>query len=326
VFNNIYKNILSFDNNQLAIRYLLSFGVFYSHMFAIYGLKEPALLWGVHSLGWYSVNGFFFISGILIAQSYNSKNIITYFLARVFRIMPAYVVSLFVAVFLAIVFSDASISIYAYDFINYIFSNLIPLNGINSAISGIWIATGQPSAMNNSIWTIPFEIFCYIFIVPLIMSSISKKYKLLLLFVSIYFLTKLGIFYSIGLKLDLLRVIFYFSLGIATYISAKNKTINLYFIGSLLVLISLDSNFKESILNICFLSCIVLVGFYFKSLIKLKNDLTYGMYLYAWPISQSVKMGGRQFSFSFNLSFFIPYYFIVVELDIYRKSLLKYKK
>lgn len=48
----------TFNNNSLELRYMLTFGVFYSHFFAIYGLPEPSLFWGTHSLGWYAVNLF----------------------------------------------------------------------------------------------------------------------------------------------------------------------------------------------------------------------------------------------------------------------------
>jgi len=74
----ISLNIKSFNNNQLLMRYVLALMVFYSHMLAIYGLKEPSFYNGGHSLGWYAVNGFFIISGVLIAQSYVKRNFVPY--------------------------------------------------------------------------------------------------------------------------------------------------------------------------------------------------------------------------------------------------------
>lgn len=52
VLNKLEINIKTFNNNSLELRYILTFGVFYSHFFAIYGLPKPSLFWGTHSLGW----------------------------------------------------------------------------------------------------------------------------------------------------------------------------------------------------------------------------------------------------------------------------------
>ena len=90
----IQQNTLSFNNNTILIRLLLSLTVFYSHFFAVYGLKEPSIPSGIHSLGWYAVNMFFFISGILVAQSFKNRDVLTYISARILRIMPAYLCSL----------------------------------------------------------------------------------------------------------------------------------------------------------------------------------------------------------------------------------------
>lgn len=76
--NRILRNIRTHDNNQLLLRYVLAFLVYFSHLHAAYGLPEPTIIF--HSIGWYAVNCFFILSGILVTQSYTRSTVIQYFL------------------------------------------------------------------------------------------------------------------------------------------------------------------------------------------------------------------------------------------------------
>ncbi len=310
ILKTIENNLSSFDNNSLLMRYILTFLVFYSHMFAIYGMTEPTLLWGIHSLGWYAVNGFFFISGLLVAQSYAERDIKSYAIARALRIMPAYLLSLVIVLFGVLLFGDAAFS--QEWFSNISFRNLVTLDFVNIPVAKMWSET-NPFQYNGSIWTIPFEIFCYIIIVPLFLSNnkfTMKKYFLLFVF-GLIFLKGLGTFSMNHISLDLLRVIVYFSLGVSVYMIIVRKKNNYFFIASLFVLIYFEKSFGEIVLGYTIIT-ILFFGFYLKNTIKLKDDYSYGIYLYAWPISLAVRGVGI---YNIYLGLFVA--FVVLMLTSY---------
>lgn len=297
VITKIEHSINTFNNNSLLIRFVLAFAVFYSHMFAIYGLKEPTLLWGNHSLGWYAVNGFFFISGLLVAQSYQNRDVYSYLMARFFRIMPAYFASLIVVLITVFLFSDIKFNFeWFYKFLKFLFQNIIPFDSVDVSMSGAWSGSAQPNALNNSLWTIPFEIFCYIIIIPLLLSNTKYKPRTFLLFViSIFiYLKLLGAISFSHISLDLLRVLIYFGIGVTTYLIVKEKKINIYFLFFCSILFLFEGNIKETILGYLIVLSILYFGFYVKTIFTIKNDYSYGLYIYAWPISQAVNGGGIQ--------------------------------
>lgn len=294
VYEKIRLNIIQFDNNQLLIRYVLAFFVFYSHAFAIYKLNEPSLYPGGHSLGWYSVNGFFFISGILISQSFEKRGVISYVGARILRLFPAYIFSLFLSVIMILLFDIVSIDLqFISTAFNFIFSNFFPLQQIQfGVILGAWSGSGQPGVLNAPMWTIPFEFFCYLFIVPMLLTSkINIVLKVFLFVAALYFLINLGILSENGFRFDFLRVLAYFMMGVAFYqiIFHKQGVKNL-FISVFLILI-FEGSFSEFFLGILLVLIILFVGFYVKNLFPkfIKYDLSYGFYIYAWPVTQSAQ-------------------------------------
>ncbi|MEV9594160.1 acyltransferase family protein [Aliarcobacter butzleri] len=312
VVNRIEQSISSFNNNSLIIRYVLAILVFYSHMFSIYGLPEPTLFWGKHSLGWYAVNGFFFISGLLVAQSYHNRGVFSYFAARFLRIMPAYLLSLIVVLLAVFFFSDIQFNIkWVVKFLKFLFQNIIPLDSADVSMEGAWINTGQPNALNNSLWTIPFEIFCYIIIIPLFLSNnrFSPKFLLLFIIIVLIYLNLLEAISFNHISLDLLRVIIYFIIDVTLYISIKEKRINIYFLFSCLILFVFEGNFKETLLGYVIILSILYLGFYVKSIIKTPNDYSYGLYIYAWPISQSVKGMGIE---NINHGLFVAFIILLI--------------
>ncbi len=294
ILNRLENNIVSFNNNSLSIRFILAFLVFYSHMFAIYGLLEPTLLWSKHSLGWYSVNGFFFISGLLVAQSYQNKSIFSYTMARFLRIMPAYVLSLFVVLFCVFFFSNIHFSDeWLLKFRFFLSHNFIPLSAVDTFMAGTWNYTSQPGALNNSLWTIPFEIFCYIVVIPFFLTN--KKYTIriafILMCIILFYVQLLGAISYNSIRLDLIRVIVYFGIGSTTYLIIKNKRINVSFIVLCIFLFFVEGSLKEMLLGFLIILGILFFGFYIKNIFNFQDDYSYGLYLYAWPISQAVNGG-----------------------------------
>lgn len=289
VINRVKANIESFDNSSLLVRYILAASVFYSHMFAIYGLPEPSLLWGIHSLGWYAVNCFFLLSGILVSQSFHKNNIRIYFISRFLRVLPAYILAVTFSICLALIFVKPMTIGVLFKSIYLFFSNFLPISKNTLGISGAWIYSSLPGELNMSLWTIPYEVFCYVFIIPLFLTKKNIKIKIIIFFISVFFLFRLGVLNE-GFHKDLFRVFLYFIIGMCTYrFLFLGNTIKLdSFIVTFcsILLYFVDVNILELLLNILIVFLVLLASFYFTNFLNLNKDMSYGIYLYAFPISQ----------------------------------------
>ena len=91
-------------NNFTILRIVLAWSVLYGHSFVVQkteGIRDPlaALFQGSAWIGEIAVNGFFSISGFLVAASFVRRGVVDYLLSRALRIFPALIVCVFISVF-----------------------------------------------------------------------------------------------------------------------------------------------------------------------------------------------------------------------------------
>lgn len=149
-------------NNFDAIRLGAAMLVLYSHHYTLAGgLKEPSFL-GINTLGGLAVSVFFAISGYLVAQSWRSDpHPVRFALRRVLRIWPALTVVVLLA---ALVLGPlvTTLSPYAYfrhEGTRLYFSTLALTPAYY--LPGVFTLNTSP-AVNGSLWTIPLEVQCYV--------------------------------------------------------------------------------------------------------------------------------------------------------------------
>src|SRR5579863_6185230 len=92
-------------NNFGALRLMLAYAVIISHspeMLDGNPSREPLMALGLHfTFGGLAVDGFFIISGYLIASSYlSSRSLAQFFTSRVLRIYPAFVIAFLICILL----------------------------------------------------------------------------------------------------------------------------------------------------------------------------------------------------------------------------------
>jgi peptidoglycan/LPS O-acetylase OafA/YrhL len=148
-------------NSLNAIRLLLATAVIVSHAWPIGGFgDDPAI--GDVNLGHLAVSGFFAISGYLIAQSRLANSPGRYALKRAMRIMPAFWVCLLVTGFgFAFVASARTGGWSPGDGLRYVVSWADLWNGewgVGTTLDSAPFAT----AWNGSLWTLPSEVACYV--------------------------------------------------------------------------------------------------------------------------------------------------------------------
>jgi peptidoglycan/LPS O-acetylase OafA/YrhL len=147
------------------IRLAAAFGVLFSHSFALLGLPEPTY-YGGQTLGTLSVYVFFSVSGYLVMTSWDrSQSARVFVLNRGLRIFPGMVVCLLLCAFvLGPVASVSSLGSYFATAQPYLFvaTNAVMFTShVVISLPGTFRDLPIPSAINGSLWTIPYEIFMY---------------------------------------------------------------------------------------------------------------------------------------------------------------------
>lgn len=295
-------------NNLNTIRLLLALLVIFSHSFplslsSINNLFEPKFLFGLMTLGYFAVNIFFAISGFLITASWlNSKSANDYLMKRILRIYPAFICALILsAIILWVscpVFRD-NVG-HGFSWFSYFISNCITLE--NSSINktpweGVFAGNPLPNYTNGSLWTIPIEFHCYLIVLLLGTVSIFKKRGLILI-ITIYSLSSYGFSWLHGDDSNtyLNRFLAFFLAGMCFWLWRDKIPFSKWIASASLLIL-----FISSYLNPWFAILLPIFGLYLLLWIGYgpkipftewtqKTDLSYGVYLYAYPVQQLIAM------------------------------------
>lgn len=298
--NNIYKNNY---NNFNLLRLIFAILVIFSHSFElIEGNRNNEILTKIFhtiSFGDLSVDGFFLLSGYLIVKSWNTNSNIWQFLKkRILRIYPGFIAASLVCAFIVGPLGSESNQYYLHFEISGFLKNLLLLN--RPFIPSVFL--GQPySEVNGSMWSIFPEFRCYLAVMVLGVLGLIQKRNLWLVFTIIFYL--LLIIQKLCYKFD--YNIFFFSYKFL-YLN-----LNTFFLtGGCFYLYRNRIQFDKIAASIAFI--VLLIGtfsrfgadlvlgtaggyllFYFAlkpthTLVKFNKipDLSYGVYLYGWPVQK----------------------------------------
>lgn len=281
-------------------RHVAAILVIFSHHFAFNGMVEPRVL-GITKLGTFSVLVFFSISGYLIAASYlKSESVISYYKKRVKRIFPALIACSFIMIyFLCPVFGSGPA-------IDYIISNgaklafldYITLGWHPDNINGFAKNYIHRGMLNGSLWTLGFEFFAYILVsVVFFRKKMVTASCVLVILIAVFtqLAVRNGVKFNYDIdfnRLSLLTVTFFcgsllfftrmycdnvlsklaltsIALLCAIFISEKNEYDLMFYISVPFFIVPLCTMFSDKIINGRF-------------------DISYGLYIYAYPIQQVV--------------------------------------
>jgi peptidoglycan/LPS O-acetylase OafA/YrhL len=154
-------------NNFTAIRFLLAWMVIFAHSFALQpvpGMDMPLgfLLQGSTTTGQMAVDGFFAISGFLVAGSLVNRGLIDYVLSRALRLLPALIVCVFLTVFLLGPFvTNLPVTEYFSKSETYKYlKNALAFPFAVYTLPGVFEGNAA-AGVNGSLWSIPYEVRCY---------------------------------------------------------------------------------------------------------------------------------------------------------------------
>jgi peptidoglycan/LPS O-acetylase OafA/YrhL len=294
-------------NNFDAIRLTMALLVVWSHSFALHLGSERTewislLLNGVYNAGNLAVMAFFVISGFLITQSFErSKTLRRYLTKRVRRIYPGYLVATSICAFLIAprfggVFPDVAKTLGL---------NLLLRNEVPNAF-----ATNPNQAVNGSLWSIPFEFWCYLGVALLGVLSLATKRWLLVALLLIFMLARiacdllhvtpgLGYFGVIfGWPYEWTKIGPSFLLGMIAYAFRQTLPRSVALLLGLALASIAACHLNASVANMLVAPTLAYGVFMaaFTDRITLHEatrygDFSYGTYLYAFPIQQMLTAG-----------------------------------
>lgn len=287
----MHQDKYHYDNLNF-VRVFLAILVTWSHCYPLTGSTEPiSSIVSTETGGAIAVKAFFFISGFLVTISWiRSQNPIEFIAARVLRIIPALAIAIMLTIFLAFISSNLSGDLFFPAALDYFVKNITLFSGVMYELPGAY-ANQATSSVNGSLWTLPWEVRAYLALLIIGVLGIFRL-KLIASFVlislaGILFLSEAKIFYD-NQEVPFMLLSFLMGSYIGLNINkVKLEHIIVIFFAAGLLLIYFDQ-IHFAILSLIF-SSIILSGFTKHiALLKLKNDPSFGIYVYSFPIQQLI--------------------------------------
>lgn len=345
--NDVYdKRNNSFDDIRFALACLVLFVHSYALLYGEDGGTDPFTVLTHYQLspGTLAVYGFFVLSGFFMIQSLEANSSIwQYAKNRLLRIVPAFWLSLFLTSFVlapilsqnTILFSlDAGSSLYF-----FLKSAVFQVFGAVWTIHGVFPVNALVDNINGSMWTLKYEIFLY-FLLPIMVFFMHGKRHLILYatviltllciaFIMGNFILFMGLTVDDYSKLLVLTNFFYSGVSLYLYRDVVIFSKRLMTILGVIFVLGLFLGNLKLITLLVFPYLIIGLG----SMLHTKwfsktGDYSYGMYIYAFPVQQTLihffKMKLNAITL-FLSSFIVTLFLSIISWHWFEKIILKMK-
>ncbi|MFC5649846.1 acyltransferase family protein [Paenibacillus solisilvae] len=288
-------------NNLDFVRLIAAVAVVFSHCFHLTTgdfTIEPVYVFshGQTSLGSIAVIIFFVTSGFLISRSFErTPDLWSYIKARSLRIFPGLTLSVLFCMFVVgPIATNFHIIDYLSDKSTYIYLSRATTFAPDLNLPGVFSDNIYPDAVNSSLWTLKYELLCYIFVaIAGVLRLINKRIMISLLILNLVYHMLPGTEVLGKYINDMARFSLSFFVGMLYYLYRSKIPQNIYlFVASLLSCVaSLQFGFFNEIFPI--IGGYAIFYFALTPGIKLHGiskfgDLSYGVYIFAFPVQQLV--------------------------------------
>lgn len=287
------------NNNLDLVRIIAALMVIFGHSFALTltpNMQEPFNYFFPFTYsGSIAVKVFFFISGLLVTNSIiKSKSISEFTVARFFRIYPAFAIT--------IILTGIAIGPLAYNGgINDYINNPGVFNYISHSlffdtqyfINGVFSGNRDGGSINGSLWTIAIEVSAYAVVLAIfIFTGFKRKTtsNIILLSIIIIPLTDInGLNFIVDRNSEAYLLPSCFALG--SIFAINKKSIKLDFRIPVGFFIIYKTSYSTDLSHFAFYAGICTSLLYISTFkliksIRIKNDISYGIYLWGFPIQQ----------------------------------------
>ena len=294
-------------NNFDLIRLLAAIAVIYGHSFSliknVYGTDLVHAVTGIYSGEW-ALKTFFFLSGLLVVNSaISGKGAVAYSLHRLFRIMPALIfVVLSSAYVIGPLCTNLTIAEYFNQSATYAYvKHMLTFQGWGTQSLGYYDLPGVfadnlfKGNVNAPLWSLAVEVFAYILILAFsLVGAFNPKVAglIFLVFMLDTFLPGRLIFFWLPKNSsDFSAIPFCFALGGFMAVYKEKFSITAFVPVGFFLLCFLFRGWTHTIYLVY--TTIFMLVIYLASLPLVINlpkfpDLSYGTYLWGWPIQQMI--------------------------------------
>jgi len=307
---NVGDQFLKPGQNSIGfIRLVLASAVVFYHGFVLGGIQPPG-----HMQAKLAVSGFFFLSGMLITQSFlHSRGFVDYIWRRTLRVFPGFWGCL---IFSAFVVTPIAMALQHRDFpareaFGYVLHGLPMVKG-RASVDGVFARLPAGNVMNGSLWTLPLEYTCYLVIGAAGAMSLLKRRWLSLVAVAIFYLwqvfpqTRLPAIPHMPNGLTAANVLepyLMFAIGAAAHLYREKIELPAWtgwLACAIVVFIcsyeSMSAPFQMASAAIRVIALPVALV-WLATVLPLRHfdrrrDLSYGTYIYAYPIQQTLVVAG----------------------------------
>lgn len=332
---------VSHANSLDLVRIFAALCVLFSHQFALLGQPEPSFF-GWQSFGGAGVSIFFFLSGALVSESWiRDPNLWRFFVRRGLRIFPALIaVVLLVAFVVGPLMTTLPLSSYLESDGTWRYLSTAAL-WVRHQLPGVFSDHPYPGVVNGSLWSLPLEFLCYVTLALVGVAGflrqagreIASGGAVLCLIVVVMSLLPepLHVYFE-------LAATFWFGVlfGSLRRFRAVSGSANLTLVALVLfslVLYSLPGTRGfERVMMLLFSGGLVYLGMtqtVGSSLSNRIGDISYGLYIYAFPVQQLVVAAGRRYEWSFALHLIVSLVFTTllawISWHAIEKRALRYK-
>ena len=291
-------------NNFGAIRLMMALAVLVSHSYWLatgQSSLEPFHAWTGHSLGEHAVQVFFFLSGVVVAGSLlKSRSLLDFAVARLLRIFPALIACvLLTALVLGPVVTGLSLKAYVTQggWLVYI-AKTVTLTTGSAPLPGVFADLPVPRLVNLSLWTLKYEVICYVLLAVFGMAYLHLPRLRTLLTIalsvvvaSIFIAPKPVDGYSMAQNIR--YFILFFGMGTLAYLLRERLVLSWFAVVPLFLAFALaiDTRFAE-------LTSALFLGYATLLVAKVRlprlrwftnqQDYSFGVYIWACPIQQAL--------------------------------------
>lgn len=292
------------DNGFNSLRLVAAIAVLISHSFVLTtGTEEFEPLFrltrGQSSFGFVAVAIFFILSGVLISTSAErSSSPLSFWTKRAMRILPGLWVSVLLTIcIVGPLFTVVSLSDYfsSGTTLSYL-KNMLFLPS-DYRLAGVFDDRPYSSAVNGSLWTLKYEVACYVICAVAIALPRFRRILVFLLWLTCILVFRIfkeagleGAAYHIVTLAGLLR---FYGAGMLIYLWRERIPFrtDLACLAAVAVLVSIFTPIFNEVLATFGAYLVLHFGYHasrwFRAIAS-RGDLSYGVYIYAFPVQQAL--------------------------------------